>query len=58
MTESAVEDTVLWSTLTKLYEYFGGWKFLVPFVLAVGLFNHSEHCKVFVINEWAHSAAD
>jgi len=42
----------------KLYEYLGGWSYLVPFVIAVCMYHYSEQQKVFAIKEWAHSAAD
>lgn len=43
MKESEIEDVVKFETYKKLYKYLGGWKILVPFVIAVSLFNVIEY---------------
>lgn len=57
MKESEIEDVVKFETYKKLYKYLGGWKILVPFVIAVSLFNVIEYQKSLAVNKWAHLQA-
>jgi hypothetical protein len=57
MKESEIEDVVKFETYKKLYKYLGGWKLLVPFVIAVSLFNVIEYQKSLAVNKWAHLQA-